>query len=115
MLRFPTAWAADMSGFSDTPGEPPLPVVVSATIGTDLSIPDEERERALQESVARVFSEHRRVADSLLNALLVDGMEHRIQPADILALCATEKTPRGRSPMLMRAIIVEFLLVLREG
>jgi hypothetical protein len=104
-----------MSGFGDAPTDSNMPMFVSATIGTDLSISDEERQRALRESLERVMTEHREVADALLNALLIDGMEHRIQPSDILALCAKEKTPRGRSPMLMRAIIVEFLLVLREG
>ena len=92
-----------------------LPVVVSATIGTDPTIPPAEREAYLQQHLRLLMEYKRAVADMLLERLLVDGIEHAIQLEEIEALCATEKTPRGRSPMLMRQVIIEFLLVLREG
>ena len=92
-----------------------VPEVISSTIGTEPTIAPEIRERALFESIERVTKQRGDVSLKLYERLLIDGLEHQISDADIEALCATEKTPRGRSPMLMRQIIIEFLLVLRQG
>ncbi len=84
-------------------------------MGTDLSIPPEERSAYLQDHARGVLAKYRRVADLLLERLLVDGAEHRIQIEDIEALCALEKTPHGRSPAFMRKVMVELMLSLRQG
>ncbi len=104
-----------MNGPGDTLAMCDVPNVVSATIGTDPSIPPQVRDAYLQEHARNVLAEHRRVADLLLQRLLVDGMPEGIQLSDIEALCAVVSTPRGRSPPLMRKIVIEFLLVLRQG
>ncbi len=70
---------------------------------------------AVRASVDRIRERYRAVADLLLERLLVDGLEHRIQIEDIEALCGLEKTLRGRSPMLMRKVIIELMLSLRNG
>ena len=93
---------------------PESPVVVSATIGTDPDISAAERRAYLETHAREMIAERRRVADLLLERLLIDGVEHRIQVEDIEMLCATQKTPRERLPMLMRKIIVEFLIVLQK-
>jgi hypothetical protein len=103
-----------MSGFSDAPGDEPEPLIISATIGTDLTIPPAERDAYLQNHARQVKAEHRRLADLLFGALMVSGIEEGVQPADIEPLCAYKKTPRGRSPMLMRKIMVEFMIILRD-
>ncbi len=114
-----------MSGFSDAPGNPQSGwttvlgqdgemIEVYAVEGSDPTIPPEVRKAHLQERVDALGGERRRVADLLLQRLIVDGIEHQIQLEDIEALCAMEKTPRGRSPMLMRQVIIEFLAVLHK-
>jgi hypothetical protein len=107
-----------MSGFGEGPGSDDgteLLKVVSATIGTDLSIPPEEREAYLRGQVQKMLEYKRAVADLLLQRLMVDGIEHNIQFEDIEALCSLEKTPRGRSATLMRQAMIELMLSLRRG
>lgn len=94
--------------------KPPQLPHISATMGTDRDIPPEEREAYLQMHARQTLARQRAVADLLFQRLMVDGIEHRIQPEDIEALCAMEKTPRGRSPMLMRQVVIEFLIVLQK-
>jgi|GEM_PF-2926107 len=100
-----------MGGFSDAPG---IPHVVSATMGTDQDIPPATRQAYLEAHARGVTKRHREVADLLLERLLVEGLEHRLQLEDIEALCATGTTPRGRSPQLMRMVMIELALVLRD-
>lgn len=95
------------------------PKVVGATIGTDPSIPPEEREAHLQESVRRVFDRRRRAAELLVERLIAAGLDHdppfHVQIEDIEALCSLERPSRVRCPTLMRKVIILFLIALREG
>ncbi len=92
-------------------------LVFSSTPGTKRVGPFAylRRKLYLRRHAKGVLEKHRRIADLLVQRLLVDGLEERIQIEDIEALCATEKTPKGRSPMLFRKIIILNMTVLREG
>lgn len=90
-----------------------LPRIISATIGTDESIPPDER-RAYLEQHVRTLVEYRRViADTLLEKLLIEGAEQRIQLEDIERLISTEKTPAGQSPEFIRKIVIELMVCMR--
>ena len=89
-------------------------VEVFTVEGSDPNIPPDVRRAHLQERVVEMMERQQKAAHRLFELLIVDGIEHQIQLEDIEALCATEKTPRGRSAMLMRKVIIEFLLVLQK-
>ncbi len=98
----------DMLGFGER-------LVFSATPGTKRVGPfGYLRARIYLHRHARGVKEHhRRAANLLLERLLIDGLEHRIQVEDIERLASTGTTPEGKSPEFMRKIVVELMVCLR--
>lgn len=90
-----------------------LPQIISATIGTDESIPPDQRRAYLEQHVRRLHEYRRAVADTLLERLLIEGAQQRIQLEDIERLISMEKTPAGQSPEFIRKIIVDLMVCLR--
>ena len=85
------------------------PRITSATIGTDPNIPPEVRDEYLQEHAQSVVALRRRIADTLFDRLLIDGIESHIQYEDIERLASV-----GKSPEFMRSIVIELMLCLRS-
>ena len=90
-----------------------LPVVVSATIGTDPNITPEVREAYLKEQVQKHLEYVPKLAETLLYRLLLDGSKQGLTFNDIERLTSLEKLPDGRSPQFIRKIIVELMVALR--
>ncbi len=89
------------------------PVVISATIGTDLQMEPEERRSHLLKHARALAERREKLAQTLLERLLIDGTRAEIQLDDIERLVSLEKMPDGRDPSFVRDIVVELLVCLR--